>query len=1034
MLRRANQVRRDLEGPRRLPNFPRPPETFLPLSNHLDDDVISNPSDEDNRRYLGYDRPQQFSRPTSSGSGRGRPLPPVPHSRTNSAHFSYHDPALAHSREASGSFNSSGLFPRPGSNHSSAPAPSMPRAESLNPLAKPFVFGARPTAAVSAPTLPTISHARAPSSGKPLNVAAPEFKPGGFSFQPPPGLPQLSFPQPAPAPRPLPTPPVAAEPRASQGREKRIRRGSDASFADDESAEGANDTMSSFKFPPPAGEAKMLRHSAPASPPATAQLNAAAKPFTFSGFSSALTFSQDDSGVSAPLVAQGAALDADISGTETVKQGSSEPTAASELPFPPAAKPKRAPIPLDFKHPVSTNTVPAGLFKSLANGDTEERTRRAVRSRLSSRDVFEHSPRPSLDDMAMPTISQRQPRRLVTDPGVWESWGEEEEYYSPRQPRRRSAPPRRSSLSESEVSVGPLGTSTGIQLQQYQRRLESLLEEKVEGIKKALEEVKNAPAPQGLSSSTESMISEVVTMFRAQLQETAAKGLDDSHVDARGEFDFEMLKDIIEQSQAETRNIIQRDLEELFTSRSPVSEFRKFAEDLSERTMKAIMTATSQVTMHMHTLEKSRGSFATERDNIVRDLLAVLTPHLSALRPEPIDYDGLTTQLTQAVKPHISQLIDLASDKRETAGLIVDRLVPMLSNMYPPQQFDADSIVGRLSTEVRKIVGSLDAHEMKEQVSDLVVERLDSRLAVRDRALNVDAVADKVTDTVRGLLMPLNMLQDSVDSLVQREQSAASPIALDASSIREEITKALADLPAQLRAATEALNSAQSELKSSDRSVRDEESSADMEQVLESMDEVLDEQKKLVAQNNEFSDFCQDILKHINELPEAIVEATKVLQNAHTDLISRDTSKKDAEEIRRLISNNTELQVQLAKARGAHGQVRVEKDTLADRLRAMESERDGLRVKLEDAESSAAQKALELAAANARNAELEAALSQALERIKSSDVSAQGTQDRIAALEKTVSELTQEKHQLQSQVSTPSRICLSWLLIALLGP
>ncbi|KAH9021894.1 hypothetical protein EDB85DRAFT_2278301 [Lactarius pseudohatsudake] len=32
-------------------------------------------------------------------------------------------------------------------------------------------------------------------------------------------------------------------------------------------------------------------------------------------------------------------------------------------------KARRAPIPLDFKHPISTNTVPVGLFKGLANGN-----------------------------------------------------------------------------------------------------------------------------------------------------------------------------------------------------------------------------------------------------------------------------------------------------------------------------------------------------------------------------------------------------------------------------------------------------------------------------------------------------------------------------------------------------------------------------------------------------------------------------------------------------------------------------------------
>ncbi|KIP04050.1 hypothetical protein PHLGIDRAFT_211829 [Phlebiopsis gigantea 11061_1 CR5-6] len=1014
MLRRARQVRRDLEAPRRLPNFPRPPDTFLGHS--LDDDVISNPSDEE---FLGYDRPQQFSRPVSSHSAKGRPLPPLPHSRTNSAHYSYHDPALAHSREASGSFMSGGLFPRPSSNHSTTLASNMPRAESLNPLAKPFVFGSRTPTSSSAPTItPATSgtaHIRVPSLGKPLNVAAPEFVPGGFTFQPPSGIPQLSFPQPDAAlvSRPLPTPPVASEPRATQGREKRQRRGSHASYADEESGEEGNNTMSSFKFPPTADDAKVLRHSAPASPPASSnQHNVVAKPFTFSAYGSAMSLSHEHIELPTSLIAHGAAIGGDAGAADTVRP--TEPDSATELPFPPTSKPKRAPIPLDFKHPVSSNTVPAGLFKALANAD-EERTRRSVRSRLSSRDVFEHSPRPSLDDLAVPTISQRQGnRRLFTDPGVWDGpTAEETEVYSP--PRRRSAPPRRTSMTESEVSLDSLRR---IELKEYEQRLAALLDQKMGLIKKTLEEYRTSAPSQGINASTQSSITEMVSLLRTQLQGTAAKALSDGQVDARGEFDFEMLRDILEQSSAETRNAIQRDLEDLFTSRNPANDFRKFAEDLSERTMKAVITATSQVTMHMHTLDRSRGSFATERENIVRDIVTMLTPHLSAAHTDPVDYDALTAQLSQAVKPHISQLIDLASDKRETASLIVDSLAPMLSSLYPPQQLDADAIVGRLSNEVRKIVAPLDAHEIKEQVSDLVVERLDSRLAVRDRAFSPDAISDKIANSLRGLFSPLNDLQASVDALSQKEAVAPAMAAIDLSGIRAELNTALSELPAQLRGATESLANAQVEFfrAQEDRQSKDSAASEDVQQVLDGIDEVLDEQKRMVAQNTEFSTFCQDILQHINELPEAIVEATKVLQNAHADIISRDTSFKDAEEIRSLISTNSELQVQLAKARGAHGQVRVEKDTLANRLKAMESERDSFRTKLEGESSLVSESVARARAAETKAAELEAALAQALERIKSSDIAAQASQERISSLEKTTGELTLEKQQLKLQV------------------
>ncbi|GBE87518.1 hypothetical protein SCP_1101950 [Sparassis crispa] len=84
----------------------------------------------------------------------------------------------------------------------------------------------------------------------------------------------------------------------------------------------------------------------------------------------------------------------------------------------------------------------------------------------------------------------------------------------------------------------------------------------------------------------------------------------------------------------------------------------------------------------------------------------VLGTAACSVTPEPIDYEGLTTQLTQAVKPHISQLIDFAPDKRGTAGLIVDSFIPILHSLHAEfPTFDAMQrlIVGRLATEVRKM-------------------------------------------------------------------------------------------------------------------------------------------------------------------------------------------------------------------------------------------------------------------------------------------------------------------------------------------
>ncbi|OBZ79889.1 hypothetical protein A0H81_00128 [Grifola frondosa] len=130
--------------------------------------------------------------------------------------------------------------------------------------------------------------------------------------------------------------------------------------------------MSSFKFPPSADDVRVMRHSAPASPPSSGSardfsLNTSTKPFTFSGFASSLPFMpKETTPLPHPLVSTSQTTEGDEENLPIVPSPDpidEDAKSAEELPFPPAAKPKRAPIPLDFKHPVSTNTVPAGLFK-----------------------------------------------------------------------------------------------------------------------------------------------------------------------------------------------------------------------------------------------------------------------------------------------------------------------------------------------------------------------------------------------------------------------------------------------------------------------------------------------------------------------------------------------------------------------------------------------------------------------------------------------------------------------------------------------
>ena len=54
----------------------------------------------------------------------------------------------------------------------------------------------------------------------------------------------------------------------------------------------------------------------------------------------------------------------------------------------------------------------------------------------------------------------------------------------------------------------------------------------------------------------------------------------------------------------------------------------------------------------------------------------------------------------------------------------MDQLVPVLPNIYPPASspINVPTIVTQITAEIQRIVALLDAHEIKEQVSDLVVE------------------------------------------------------------------------------------------------------------------------------------------------------------------------------------------------------------------------------------------------------------------------------------------------------------------------
>ena len=313
-----------------------------------------------------------------------RPLPPIPRSQNRSTDFGYLDSRRVQSQN--GSEQNLLSDSRRNSNATE------PRRDSLNPLAKPFVFGARPLSRLTDQGDSVISSefsgfathkSRAASISSTLNAAAQEFKPTGFTFRPPPGVPQFVMPMSIPSQetsRPLPIPPVSLL-REEQGREKRQR--TSLSPENEVATDYDQDTLkkrtlSSFKFPlnSPSSHSPTRRRSAPTSPRMTSSrknssLNASAKPFTFSGFSHMPSDAQPlgpNDMLNLDQELGDDILDDDnfISLAQADYEGSDGYSTDSEIQLPVhnASKQKRAPIPLDFKHPVSTNMVPAGLFKN----------------------------------------------------------------------------------------------------------------------------------------------------------------------------------------------------------------------------------------------------------------------------------------------------------------------------------------------------------------------------------------------------------------------------------------------------------------------------------------------------------------------------------------------------------------------------------------------------------------------------------------------------------------------------------------------
>jgi len=94
----------------------------------------------------------------------------------------------------------------------------------------------------------------------------------------------------------------------------------------------------------------------------------------------------------------------------------------------------------------------------------------------------------------------------------------------------------------------------------------------------------------------------------------------------------------------------------------------------------------------------------------------------------------------------------------------------------------------------------------------------------------------------------------------------------------------------------------------------------------------------------------------------------------------------------------------------------VEKEVMNERLVAVEAECERLRGQVRDFEKISVTKGAETSVLEARNVELQEALSTALSRLQATDVAAQSSTYRIVDLEKLNVELVGSRDALESQV------------------
>ncbi|EJT99092.1 hypothetical protein DACRYDRAFT_24158 [Dacryopinax primogenitus] len=737
----------------------------------------------------------------------------------------------------------------------------------LNPHAKPFVFGTshtRPGSFASNPLFPSSPPSVAqqnpyptPSSitmhGKQasiprLNAQAAEFKPTfsvpidmpgqGFTFQPPPQAPSLTFDLLDQSTRVVDSVDSENEDdRAAQGREKRRRRTGESDEEDPESSEDDDEDddkenesvpeesddgnkrqrLAGFQFPPPQ-----------LPPPAHLQSSPFSRRMTLEPISTDFIFESPNwsARASAPALMP-------------------VPSIATD-PEPLPRMPHSASIAAEFNHPIFTTKVPASLFKAL-NAYGSDNDSRGKRSRVhSSRDFL--TDEDDLNDELSDSNAALFVSNLVDSTTVEaSSIGQSRTLEMAIQQvpmsyaaglvapshavHRASSMPHMRTPSPGQDSQAVLSSSAPVtveQMEELEERISSFLTQKMGTLTEVLTGVLAGQASPARPTDSpafdvDALVQKVAEAVESRMQDNLPLGLHarSSSLDL-GNSQLEILRKTMAAQYENFRQHLVEDLAEVCreTLATRPAEWQQTSDDTpileaalarTEETITSTMSGFRDLLSNSNNLAGARTD--DDRELLLSELSAMVLPQIASLRVEPLDVDVLTEQLSEAVKPHISQLIDLASDKKETAGLIVQRLGPILSSMMPAP-LDVNAISEQMAGYVERLMPPpLNVKALKKDLVEGLTEVVRTQLAGAFEKQKLEEIVPQLKDHLQPVLALKELVPTAgtFDNLVVKQEELYIQ---NKSSIEstKQLHTSLRSMPEQLSVAIESLDEMRAQL------------------------------------------------------------------------------------------------------------------------------------------------------------------------------------------------------------------------------